>query len=263
MRQGRLEEARNHCEQAYNTRIELFGHDHMEVADSLLVLGHISLNLADIFEASTFFYKALETLLKLFGEVHHLVADTYATLGRVEGMVENHSKARLYYEKVVDIRIKVFGDQHDNVEAALNSLGGSCFSQEDFEKARECFDKVLAMQMVRYGGPNHHRVQQTLAILETIATRQNRFEDAKYFSSKLLNQKPNNQYVSDLLKSNEEWRAMKMIVLGNGQIGKTTFVRFLHRHLDPTLVSLSVLPIYTISNKLILGKPRLCLHCWN
>lgn len=39
------------------------------------------------------------------------------------------------------------------------------------------------------------------------------------------------------MQGSEEWRVMKVVVLGNGQIGKTTFVRFIKHILDPSEVS--------------------------
>jgi hypothetical protein len=35
------------------------------------------------------------------------------------------------------------------------------------------------------------------------------------------------RFLEELQKSSEEWRVMKLIILGNGQIGKTTFVQFI------------------------------------
>jgi polynucleotide 5'-kinase involved in rRNA processing len=34
-------------------------------------------------------------------------------------------------------------------------------------------------------------------------------------------------FIEDLVKNSEEWRAMKLVVLGNGQIGKTTMLKVL------------------------------------
>lgn len=45
--------------------------------------------------------------------------------------------------------------------------------------------------------------------------------------------------LKELMEANEEWRLMKVIVLGNGRIGKTTFIHFLHKLLAPETVLLS------------------------
>lgn len=49
------------------------------------------------------------------------------------------------------------------------------------------------------------------------------------------------QHLDDLVTSSAPWRSMKTIVLGNGQIGKTTFVNYLKNVLakNPLLALLS------------------------
>jgi hypothetical protein len=42
------------------------------------------------------------------------------------------------------------------------------------------------------------------------------------------------QFLADLVASPTEWRAMKILVLGNGQIGKTTLVKHISRLVDAT-----------------------------
>lgn len=42
--------------------------------------------------------------------------------------------------------------------------------------------------------------------------------------------------IREMIESNEEWRLMKVIVLGNGRIGKTTFIHFLQEMIAPQQV---------------------------
>jgi hypothetical protein len=55
------------------------------------------------------------------------------------------------------------------------------------------------------------------------------------------------KYLRELMKSSEEWHAMKLVVLGHGRIGKTTMLTKLHSILTPneniTVFSLSLLPL--------------------
>lgn len=66
------------------------------------------------------------------------------------------------------------------------------------------------VQFAQFGSYSHPRLQLTLVKLELI-------EDAKSFSSKFDGQ-PNRKIAYDLLEDSADWRAMKVIVLGNGTL---------------------------------------------
>lgn len=40
-------------------------------------------------------------------------------------------------------------------------------------------------------------------------------------------------FLTELMAKSEEWRAMKLVVLGHGRIGKTTLLREIKHSLDP------------------------------
>lgn len=49
----------------------------------------------------------------------------------------------------------------------------------------------------------------------------------------LYEEKDIRQFVSALMSNSEEFRAMKLVVLGNGKIGKTTLLRALKEVINP------------------------------
>lgn len=42
-----------------------------------------------------------------------------------------------------------------------------------------------------------------------------------------------NQFLTELMQSSDELRAMKLVVLGNGRIGKTTLINAMKTAIDP------------------------------
>ncbi len=40
------------------------------------------------------------------------------------------------------------------------------------------------------------------------------------------------KYIDQLISDSEPWRAIKMVVLGNGRIGKTTLLRYIDKIID-------------------------------
>lgn len=234
-REEKWTEALSCCEKSYSIRAEVLGKNHLHVAESMYLFGVIKMQLNDLSSAEKDLQNALSIQQQVLGPEHHEVASTLTTLGALEKLQSKLVKSQMHYEKALNIRSKLFGEQHPLTESSLRDLGTVSFTIGHFPKARECFEKILSTQFTRFGTYSHNRVQQTLGILEAIAKKQGLIGDAKYFSSKLNNQQ-NKQLATDLLEESEEWKAMKMIVLGNGQIGKTTFVRFLHRFLEPTMV---------------------------
>lgn len=221
------------------------------------------MKLDDLNSAEDFLLKALAIQSQVAGNDHREVASTLSSLGVLEKRRNNLDKSQEYHEKALDIRSKLFGEQHPLTEASLRELGTACFSQGHFDKARDFFDRILSAQFARFGIHSHSRIQQTLEILEAVAKKQGLPKDVEYFSSKLNNQQ-NKQVANDLLEESTEWRAMKMIVLGNGQIGKTTFVRFLHSFLEPSVVFLLFLFFFIVLFLIHLeGKHEFQVHYRN
>lgn len=50
-------------------------------------------------------------------------------------------------------------------------------------------------------------------------------------------------FISQLIEEGEQWKSMKMVVLGNGRIGKTTLLRTFDQLLDPSLIQVCDLVI--------------------
>ncbi len=45
------------------------------------------------------------------------------------------------------------------------------------------------------------------------------------------------QYIQQLISGSEQWKAIKMVVLGNGRVGKTTLLRAFDGVLHPNQIS--------------------------
>ncbi len=50
-------------------------------------------------------------------------------------------------------------------------------------------------------------------------------------------------FISQLIQEGEQWKSMKMVVLGNGRIGKTTLLRAFDKLLDPSSIHVCSLSI--------------------
>eukprot|EP00026_Physarum_polycephalum_P000355 Phypoly_transcript_00355.p1 GENE.Phypoly_transcript_00355~~Phypoly_transcript_00355.p1 ORF type:complete len:1640 (+),score=387.43 Phypoly_transcript_00355:131-5050(+) len=189
LRQEQWQAAHDYCERARVIRAELFGQTHVDIAASLSVLGTVLMQSGKVDLALEHFTKAHAIQLALLGSVHPEVATTLQSLGVLYKRMGNLVEARKYHDSALEIRIQLFGEFHPLVESSLHNLGSCCFSQGDLDKALDCFEKVLAMQTKRHGGHAHPRVQQSLGILENIAKRLGKVEEAKFYSSKIT-QKP-------------------------------------------------------------------------
>ncbi len=64
------------------------------------------------------------------------------------------------------------------------------------------------------------------------------------------------EYVKQLLSGSEKWRAMKMVILGNGRIGKTTLLDAFEHLLLPG----HELQVCNFSLKLANGRPKTRYH---
>ncbi len=59
-----------------------------------------------------------------------------------------------------------------------------------------------------------------------------------------MSEKEMRTFISQLIQEGEQWKSMKMVVLGNGRIGKTTLLRTFDKLLDPSSIHVCSLSIF-------------------
>ncbi len=62
-------------------------------------------------------------------------------------------------------------------------------------------------------------------------------------------------YIQQLMSEAEEWKAIKMIVLGHGRIGKTTLLHSIHQIIDPSIIQVYFHLLYLCCQTVVKWPP--------
>jgi eukaryotic-like serine/threonine-protein kinase len=158
---GLFEPARKLSEESLAIRREIFGEDHLLVAESLQNLAALRRAMGD--------NAAAERLLNQALEIHreHGATDTAAyakALNDLAGLLEEKGDldaAEALYRQSLTLKKLLFGEEHEDVARGLNNLGRLLHGKKDYKKAEGYYQQSLAMRR-RLFGEIHPEIATTL-----------------------------------------------------------------------------------------------------
>ncbi|MDY5948954.1 MAG: tetratricopeptide repeat protein, partial [Oscillospiraceae bacterium] len=143
---GNLDLCREFAEKAMKIRVNLFGENSIEVAESYDSLGYFCENGGDLKKSEEFMLKALDIRRCLYGEMDGNTAASYnnlAGLYQEQGQLE---KAEEFNLKALKIIKCLYGEMDGNTATLYNNLGSLYNEQGQFEKAEEFYLKALEIR---------------------------------------------------------------------------------------------------------------------
>ena len=151
---GKFQDALEVSEKALNTRLNVLGENHPDVAESYNNVGVEYGNLGDHQKAMEYLEKALNIRLSIFGENHPDVAESYNNVGLGFGYLGDYQKALEYTKKALIIWLSIFGENHPKVALSYNNVGLEYGNLGDHQKALEYSEKALNIRLSIFG-ENH------------------------------------------------------------------------------------------------------------
>jgi len=184
-KEGRYDKALNCFKESLKFRINLFGKNHLDVADSFNNIGN------------TYYYKGLydkalnahlnskSIKIVLLGEAHIGLAVTYNGIGICYDAQGFYSKALAYYNKSLDLRTRHFGRNHPSVAQNFNNLGLCYYSKGAYDNALVYLRKALYIREQHFE-KERIGVAQTFLNIGACHFKKYEYDEALHFYQKSL-----------------------------------------------------------------------------
>jgi tetratricopeptide (TPR) repeat protein/transcriptional regulator with XRE-family HTH domain len=174
---GQFEQAEPLCLKALQMREQLFGPEHLDVAESLDHVAWLYHEQERYAEAEPLALRALEIRERALGPGHPDVARSLRTLAEIYHDWGNDDLAEPLYWQALKIREQAFGPDHPDVAQILKHLGSLYRQQHDYEKAEPLYLRALGI-CERTLRPDHPALADCLISLGTLYRRREEYEKA-------------------------------------------------------------------------------------
>lgn len=138
------EKSEEYEKKAFKIKFDLFGEDHLEIADSYNKLGGCHQRKGDDNKALESFNKAVKITQKLAPK-HPDIALFYNNIGMSLRALGNHREAYEYHEKALKLQIPLYGEENIYTAGSFCHLGKSCIDLKRYKEAGDYLDKAQAV----------------------------------------------------------------------------------------------------------------------
>ncbi|MEN3335841.1 MAG: eukaryotic-like serine/threonine-protein kinase [Blastocatellia bacterium] len=156
-------------EKSLNTRLALFGHEHADVAESMLSLAILHYDRSRYAEAEPLYRESLAIRQRLFGNQHPAVATSLNGLGTLLQATDKYEEAEAAWRQALAMRRQLFGSDHREVAESLDNLGWLLYNKGDYEEAERLLREALAIHRKLYGN-DHPTIAGDLNYLAFVAS---------------------------------------------------------------------------------------------
>ncbi len=175
---GETQSAIEPLEEAHRLRLEVYGPEHVEIAESRNALGRLRYAQGRFPEAEEHLRAAHRMWTERWGAEHLDVASACNNLGLVlrdSGALE---AATVALEQAVAVREKLLGSGHQRTLAARNNLAGVRYSLGDLEGAEQLLRQVVAGNEALARGENDLALSNSLNNLGLMLHEQDLLDEA-------------------------------------------------------------------------------------
>jgi tetratricopeptide (TPR) repeat protein/DNA-binding XRE family transcriptional regulator len=165
-------------QQALTIRMELFGSDHPDVAESFNVLGMLSRNQGDYKQAEGFHQQALAIRKKSLGPNHPTTVQSLNNLGVLYRAQGKYKEAEPLLQQALSIHQQSLGSEHPDTLISLINLAKLYVEQRKIEQSEQLLQQVLATSE-RVLEPGHPLIAQSLNLLARLSYVQGGHEQAE------------------------------------------------------------------------------------
>ncbi|HIK38647.1 MAG: CHAT domain-containing protein [Geminocystis sp.] len=148
---------------------EKFGHQSMETAIAINVIGHLQEELGNYTQAEELFQQSLTILSKTVGENHPYTATVINNLGLLYSYQGKYPQAEELLMKSLQIRIRLRGEEDGSVAESLNNLGMLYYYQGRYDQAESFYQRAIIVAR-RAFGDNHPTTATLLSNLAQLYT---------------------------------------------------------------------------------------------
>jgi len=165
-------------EGAYETRVQLLGDEHPDVAASLSALGGLLVYQGRYDEAEQMLLRAVEICETNPGQDDSALAGYQHNLAVLYERQGRYDEAKPLFDSALAIREAMFGPDHEHVAETVNSLGILWMHRGDFRAAEELMRRGLQIRSRLFVG-DHPLVAESLNNLGTVLVEQGHYDEAE------------------------------------------------------------------------------------
>ena len=174
---GLFEKAEIQLQAALQTRLDLFGDEHLEIVRSLNLLAHLRREQGQLEEAERLFRTALAMRRKLENDDKYDIY-TLANLAQVRRAQNDYEDAERLLNESLAIRRRLFGDVHPETAMCHYNLAFLAEDRGDLIRAERLHREALAMRRAVLHR-HHPSLRNSLDALGTLLLRTGRPEEAE------------------------------------------------------------------------------------
>lgn len=164
-------------QQALTIRINLLGHNHVDVATILNNIGRIHVQLDQFDEALEYYTRALQVRKMKLGKDSLDYAATAFNTGQSYHQKGELNKASELYHEFLRVALQKFGNSHRDVAVVLSGIAQIHQEQREYEKALELYEESLCAGRAALG-ENHSEIAMLLNRMGNFHFEQERLDDA-------------------------------------------------------------------------------------
>jgi eukaryotic-like serine/threonine-protein kinase len=156
----------------------LYGERHPHVADDLINLGAVQLELGHFADAERYDREALDITARWYGQNHQETASAMTILSRALVSEKRYTDAAVMLEEALAIQQRVYGRVHPRVASTLNELGRVAVSLGQLDAAEGYFQRELAIYRSVYDD-KHYLIGVALSNLSAVALERKDYHQAE------------------------------------------------------------------------------------
>ena len=182
---GRYDEAEELLSASLRIRRELFGDEHIDVAETLSNLGSLKIRTSENTAAETLLREAVTIKRKLLSDDDPGIAITLNNLANCLDNLGKWDEAENIHRQVLAHRQKTLGHKHPDVAITMNNLAYQLMNRGSYDEAEAMFREVLEIRYELYGD-DHIDVAFSLLNLGHLLMLTGRFAEAEPMQIKAL-----------------------------------------------------------------------------
>jgi eukaryotic-like serine/threonine-protein kinase len=164
---------------------QLYGNRHPHVADDLINLGAIQLDLGHFKEAEEYDRQALDIIRSFYGEDNPETASALTILGRALVTQGRDDEAAGMLQQALTIQEHAYGKVHPRIASVLNELGKIAQRQKKYQEAEHDFRRMAAIYRSVYAG-KHYYIGIALSNLSGVYQDQKDYQQAEHLLREAL-----------------------------------------------------------------------------
>ncbi|WP_437667302.1 tetratricopeptide repeat protein [Sorangium sp. So ce1182] len=162
LKTGKYDAAIPLLNRALSVREKRLGPKHLDVAQSLTLLGIVYWHKGDYARAEPLYQRALAIDEKALGPEHPDVAQSLNNLAVLYNNKGDYARAEQMHQRALAIREKALGPEHPDVAQSLNNFAILYNKKGDYARAEQMHQRALAIREKALG-PEHPDVAQSLS----------------------------------------------------------------------------------------------------